>query len=97
MRQVCGYLYVRVQRLAQVRPLGVHLDQAVDVTALGRLLQAEPQSCSRAVALPHEVNILVLRQDEAFALRPVPKHPSGSQGGAAARCRFVLASYMRLC
>lgn len=53
------YLYVCVQRLAQFRPLGVQLYQPVDVTALGRLLQAKSQRYSGAVAPPHKMSVLI--------------------------------------
>lgn len=69
-QQECVYLYVRVQRLAQLCPLRVQLDQAVNVRALGRLLEAEPQRCNRAVTPPHIMDVLILRHDEVFTLRP---------------------------
>lgn len=65
-----SHLYVCVQRLAKLRPLSVQLDQAVDVAALGRLLQAESQHGGRAAAPPHEMHVLVLGQDEVFTLHP---------------------------
>lgn len=68
------YLYVRVQRLAQLRPLRVQMEEAVNVGALRRLLEPESQHRSRAVTPPGKVNVLILGQDEVFTLRPEQTH-----------------------
>lgn len=64
------YLYVCVQRLAQLCPLSVQLDQTVDVAALGCLLQPEAQRCSGAVGPSDKMSVLILGQDEVLTSRP---------------------------